>query len=181
VQATSEGGSGFSVRGGGHDQNLILLDDATLYNASHLMGFFSVFNNDVVDDVTLYKGDIPASFGGRLSSLLDVRTRDGGRERIAGSGGIGLISSRLSLEGPLGGNDAGFLVSGRRTYADLFLKLMPDEDLRKSKLYFYDANLRLAWEPGPRDRLCLSGYLGRDRMGTSFLGMDFGNRALSLK
>ncbi|MCD8174209.1 MAG: TonB-dependent receptor [Alistipes sp.] len=181
VQATSEGGSGFSVRGGGHDQNLILLDDATLYNASHLMGFFSVFNNDVVDDVTLYKGDIPASFGGRLSSLLDVRTRDGGRERIAGSGGIGLISSRISLEGPLGHDDAGFLVSGRRTYADLFLKLMPDEDLRKSKLYFYDANLRLAYDPGPRDRLYLSGYLGRDKMGTSFLGMDFGNRALSLK
>ncbi|KAA6310236.1 TonB-dependent receptor SusC, partial [termite gut metagenome] len=111
VQATSEGSSGFSVRGGGYDQNLIMLDEATVYSASHLVGFFSVFNNDAIKDVTLYKGDIPASAGGRLSSLMDIRSKDGNNQRFSGTGGIGLISSRLTLEGPILSDKATFIIS----------------------------------------------------------------------
>ena len=118
VQMTSEGSSGFSVRGGGRDQNLILLDGATVYNASHLMGFFSVFNNDAIKDVKLYKGDIPASSGGRLSSLLDIRMKEGNRRNFSASGGIGTIASRLTLEGPIVQDKVSFLVAARRTYAD---------------------------------------------------------------
>jgi len=180
VQSTSEGSSGFSVRGGGHDQNLILLDEATVYSASHLMGFFSVFNNDAIKDVTLYKGDIPASFGGRLSSLLDIRSKDGNSQRFSGTGGIGLISSRLTLEGPLGSKASG-LISGRRTYADLFLKLASDEDLRKSSLYFYDMNAKLNLRIDDNNRIFLAGYLGRDNFSTKFAGMDFGNKTVTAR
>ncbi|MDR1371670.1 MAG: TonB-dependent receptor, partial [Dysgonamonadaceae bacterium] len=143
VQATSEGSSGFSVRGGGYDQNLIMLDEATVYSASHLVGFFSVFNNDAVKDVTLYKGDMPASAGGRLSSLMDIRSRDGNNQRFSGTGGIGLIASRLTLEGPVVADKATFVLSGRRTYADLFLKLANNPDMRNTSLYFYDVNAKL--------------------------------------
>jgi len=136
VQSISEGSSGFSVRGGSLDQNLIQLDEATVYNASHLMGFFSVFNNDAIKDVKLYKGDIPASSGGRLSSLLDVRMKDGNTKRFSGTGGIGTISSRLTLEGPIVKDKASFIVSGRRTYADLFLKLSSDPAVNDNTLYF---------------------------------------------
>ena len=121
VQASSEGASGFSVRGGNPDQNLILLDEATVYNASHLMGFFSVFNNDAIKDVKLYKGDIPAEYGGRLSSLLDVRMKDGNMKKFSASGGIGTISSRLTLEGPVIKDKTSYILAGRRTYADIFL------------------------------------------------------------
>ena len=120
VQSVSEGSSGFSVRGGAPDQNLILLDGATVYNASHLMGFFSVFNNDAVKDVKLYKGDIPAEFGGRLSSVLDVRMNEGDSKGFQVNGGIGIIASRLTVEGPVKKNRCSFIVTGRRTYADLF-------------------------------------------------------------
>jgi len=181
VQATAEGSSGFSVRGGGHDQNLILLDEATVYSASHLMGFFSVFNNDAIKDVTLYKGDIPASFGGRLSSLLDIRSKDGNTQKITGTGGVGLISSRLTLEGPLGTDKASFLVSGRRTYADLFLKLASDKDLRKSSLYFYDMNMKLNYRIDDNNRIYLAGYLGSDHFGNRFAGMDFGNKTITAR
>lgn len=181
VQATAEGSSGFSVRGGGHDQNLILLDEATVYSASHLMGFFSVFNNDAIKDVTLYKGDIPATFGGRLSSLLDIRSKDGNNQQFAGTGGIGIISSRLTLEGPLGSDKASFLVSGRRTYADLFLKLASDKDLRQSSLYFYDMNMKLNYRIDDNNRIYLAGYLGKDHFGTKFAGMDFGNKTLTAR
>lgn len=181
VQATAEGSSGFSVRGGGHDQNLILLDEATVYSASHLMGFFSVFNNDAIKDVTLYKGDIPATFGGRLSSLLDIRSKDGNSQRFTGTGGIGLISSRLTLEGPVGSDKASFLISGRRTYADLFLKLASDKDLRQSSLYFYDTNLKFNYTIDDNNRLYLAGYLGKDHFGTNFAGMDFGNKTFTAR
>lgn len=181
VQSTSEGSSGFSVRGGSHDQNLILLDEATVYSASHLMGFFSVFNNDAIKDVTLYKGDIPASFGGRLSSLLDIRSKDGNNQEFKGTGGIGLISSRLTLEGPIGSDKASFLVSGRRTYADLFLKLASDEDLRKSSLYFYDMNMKLNYRIDDNNRLFIAGYIGKDYFGTKFAGMDFGNKTITAR
>jgi len=181
VQSTSEGSSGFSVRGGGYDQNLILLDEAAVYSASHLMGFFSVFNNDAVKDVTLYKGDIPASFGGRLSSLLDIRTKDGNNQHYKATGGIGLISSRLTAEGPLG-EKASAIVSGRRTYADVFLKLSNEERQRKSSLYFYDMNAKVNYRIDENNRIYLAGYFGRDNFGFSNLaGMDFGNKTLTAR
>ncbi len=181
VQSTSEGSSGFSVRGGSHDQNLVLLDEATVYSASHLMGFFSVFNNDAVKDVVLYKGDIPATFGGRLSSLLDVRTKDGNNRKFAGTGGIGLISSRLTLEGPIAKERSSFLVSGRRTYADMFLPLANNANLRKSTLYFYDLNAKLNYRFNDNNRLYLAAYHGRDKFATNFAGMDFGNTTVTLR
>jgi hypothetical protein len=180
VQSTSEGSSGFSVRGGGHDQNLILLDEATVYSASHLMGFFSVFNNDAIKDVTLYKGDIPATFGGRLSSLLDIRTKDGNNQRFTGTGGVGLISSRLTLESPLG-QKASALVSGRRTYADVFLMLSSDENLRKSSLYFYDMNAKVNYRIDENNRVFLAGYFGRDNFSNRFAGMNFGNQTVTAR
>jgi hypothetical protein len=180
VQSTSEGSSGFSVRGGGHDQNLILLDEATVYNASHLMGFFSVFNNDAVKDVTLYKGDIPASFGGRLSSLLDIRTKDGNSQHYAATGGIGLISSRITAEGPLG-DKASAIVSARRTYADMFLAFAKEESQRNATLYFYDMNAKLNYRIDDNNRLFLAGYLGRDRFGADIAGMGFGNKTATLR
>jgi len=181
VQSTSEGSSGFSVRGGSHDQNLILLDEATVYSASHLMGFFSVFNNDAIKEVTLYKGDIPATFGGRLSSLLDIRSKDGNSQNFTGTGGIGLISSRLTLEGPMGTDKASFLVSGRRTYADLFLKLSSDKDLRKSSLYFYDMNAKINYRIDDNNRIYLAGYFGKDHFSTKFAGMNFGNKTATIR
>lgn len=165
VQSTAEGTSGFSVRGGGNDQNLILLDEATVYNASHMMGFFSVFNNDAVRDVKLYKGDIPANYGGRLSSVLDVRMKEGNNKKFAATGGIGLISSRLTLEGPIGGEKTSFLIAARRTYADLFFPLMSDSSVKKSKMYFYDLNLKVNHQINDKNRLYLSAYTGRDLFG----------------
>ncbi|MDR2146667.1 MAG: TonB-dependent receptor [Tannerella sp.] len=181
VQSTSEGSSGFSVRGGGYDQNLILLDEAAVYSASHLMGFFSVFNNDAIKDVTLYKGDIPASFGGRLSSLLDIRTKDGNSQRYAVTGGVGLISSRITAEGPLG-DKASAIVSGRRTYADVFLQFSGEEAQRNSTLYFYDMNAKVNYRVDDNNRIFLAGYFGRDRFAFSELaGMDFGNKTLTAR
>ena len=181
VQSTSEGSSGFSVRGGGYDQNLILLDEAAVYNASHLMGFFSVFNNDAIKDVTLYKGDIPASFGGRLSSLLDIRTKDGNTQNYAVTGGIGLITSHLTAEGPLGGKVSA-IISFRRTYADMFLKLSNDSTQRNSSLYFYDVNAKVNYRIDDNNRLFLAGYFGRDKVGINNLaGMDFGNKTLTAR
>lgn len=182
VQATSEGTSGFSVRGGGLDQNLIVLDEATVYNASHLMGFFSVFNNDAVRDVKLYKGDMPANYGGRLSSVLDVRMKEGNNKHFKGTGGIGLISSRLTLEGPIVNEKTSFLVSGRRTYADIFFPLFKDEDLKKTIMYFYDLNLKVNHQFNNNNRLYLSAYLGRDifgQKGRSKAG--FGNKTATLR
>ena len=169
VQFATEGSSGFTVRGGSPDQNLILLDEATVYNASHLMGFFSVFNNDAIKNVKLYKGNIPASAGGRLSSLLDVRMKEGNRKNFSGQGGIGTVSSRLTLEGPLVSEKASFLVSGRRSYADLFLPFANDEDVRNNKLYFYDLNTKINYQLDKNNRLFVSGYYGRD----VFKGPDF--------
>ena len=181
VQSAAEGTSGFSVRGGSHDQNLIVLDEATVYNASHLMGFFSVFNNDAIKDVKLYKGDIPASFGGRLSSLLDVRTKDGNNRRFSATGGIGTISSRLTLEGPLFSDRLSYLASVRRTYADVFLLLANDPDLKKSKLYFYDMNVKMNYRLNDNNRIFLAAYLGRDKFINRFAGMDFGNQTVTLR
>jgi hypothetical protein len=181
VQSTSEGATGFSVRGGSADQNLIILDEATVYNASHLMGFFSVFNNDAVKNVTLYKGDIPAAYGGRLSSLLDVQMKDGNSKKTGFSGSIGTISSKLTIEGPVIKDRTTFLVAGRRTYADLFLPFARDENVRDNKLYFYDVNLKLSHIINEKNRLYLSGYGGRDIFKNNFASIGFGNQTASLR
>jgi hypothetical protein len=182
IQTPVEGSSGFSVRGGSMDQNLILLDEAPVYNPSHLLGFFSVFNGDAIKDVTLYKGDIPASAGGRLSSLLDVRMKDGNRQDFSASGGIGLISSRLTLEGPIKKNKGSFIISGRRTYADLFLGLSSDSTIRENRLFFYDLNLKANYTLNDNNRFFLSGYFGKDtyRFGHK-LGLFWGNATLTAR
>lgn len=176
IQSAGEGNSGFYVRGGSGDQNLILLDEATVYNASHLFGFFSVFNGDAIKDLDIYKGGIPARYGGRLSSLLDVRMKDGNSKKFSMSGGLGLISSRLTIEGPLKKDKSSFIVSGRRTYADLFLKLSKQEDLKDTRLYFYDLNAKVNYRLSDKDRVFLSGYFGRDVLALAGLfGFDWGN------
>ncbi len=175
VQSVSEGSSGFSVRGGAPDQNLILLDDAPVYNASHLLGFFSVFNNDAIKDVKLYKGDIPANYGGRLSSVLDINMKEGNNKEYEVDGGIGLISSRLTIEGPIVKDKASFIVSGRRTYADLFLGLSSNKALHNNQLYFYDLNAKVNWEINENNHIYLSGYFGRDVFKNSFAGFKWGN------
>ncbi|MEM8939090.1 MAG: TonB-dependent receptor [Bacteroidota bacterium] len=160
VTAASEGTSGFNVRGGAPDQNLILLDEGVIYNASHVFGLFSTFNPDVIKDVKIYKGGIPARYGGRLSSILDVRQKEGNSKQFQGNAGIGLISSRVLVEGPLIKQDEGsFLFSARRSYGDVFLTLIDNE----STAFFYDMNLKANYKLGEKDRIYLSGYLGRDR------------------
>ncbi|MBK9358543.1 MAG: TonB-dependent receptor [Bacteroidales bacterium] len=181
VQSTAEGSSGFSVRGGGPDQNLILLDEAIVYNASHLLGFFSVFNNDAIKDVILYKGDIPASSGGRLSSLLDIRMKDGNQKTLSGAGGIGTISSRLTLEGPIKNDHTSFLVAGRRTYVDVFLPLAKNKEIRDNILYFYDFNAKINHRIDDRNRIFLSGYFGRDVFSNDFARMSLGNQTGTLR
>jgi hypothetical protein len=182
VQGAGDGNSGFYVRGGSVDQNLILLDEATVYNPSHLLGFFSTFNSDAIKDVTLYKGAIPAEFGGRLSSVLDVRMNDGSTKDYHLSGGIGLISSRLEAEGPIEKDNGSFIVSARRTYADLFLKLSKDTNTNRSSLYFYDINAKANYKLGEKDHLYLSGYFGKDNLGLgNTFGLDYGNSTGTLR
>jgi hypothetical protein len=182
VQAGGDGSSGFYVRGGSVDQNLILLDEATVYNPSHLLGFFSTFNSDAIKDVTLYKGAIPAEFGGRLASVLDVRMNDGNIKDYVVSGGIGLISSRLNVEGPIEKDDGSFIVSARRTYADLFLKLSRDTNTNRSSLYFYDINAKANYKLGDKDRIYLSGYFGKDALGLgNTFGLVYGNSTATFR
>ncbi len=181
VSTLAEGSTGFSVRGGSPDQNLVLLDEATVYNAGHLLGFFSIFNNDAVKDVKLYKGDIPAAYGGRLSSLLDVHMKDGNSKKFSGTGGIGLISSKLTLEGPIVRDKASFIVSGRRTYADLFIPLFNSPNLEGRKLYFYDLSTKINYEINENNRVFASGYFGRDVFENPFAGMDLGNQTVTLR
>jgi hypothetical protein len=182
VQTVGEGGSGFYVRGGGVDQNLIMLDEATVYNASHLMGFFSVFNPDVIKDLQLYKGGIPAEYGGRLSSVLDIRMKDGNSKKFSATGGVGTISSRLTLEAPIKKDVGSFIVAGRRTYADIFLNFAKDTNIQKSKLYFYDLNAKANYKLNDNNRVYLSGYFGRDVFGFSDLfDMNWGNSTATLR
>lgn len=162
VKSAGEGGSGYYVRGGGSDQNLILLDDAPIYNASHMMGMFSVFNSDAIGDAKLYKGSMSAEYGGRLSSVLDVDIREGDKENYHGQGGIGTISSRFEVEGPIRKGKSSFLVAGRRTYADIFLKMARDTSLHSTKLHFFDVNYKFVNDIDENDKLSLSGYIGRD-------------------
>ncbi|GAB3950169.1 TonB-dependent receptor [Spirosoma harenae] len=167
VQKGSEGQTGLYVRGGGPDQNLIILDEATVYNANHLFGFFSVFNGDALKSVELIKGGFPARYGGRLSSVIELNMKDGNKERLHGEGGIGLIASRLTLEGPFTKNKKGsFLVSARRTYLDVLMApILAGQSDNKGKggYYFYDVNAKANYDFGPKNKLYLSGYLGRDR------------------
>lgn len=179
VKSAGEGSSGFFVRGGSTDQNLILLDEAPIYNASHLLGFFSTFNSDALKDVTIIKGNSPAQYGGRLSSVLDVKMKEGNNQRYTLSGGIGLISSRLSLEGPIVKDKGSFIVSGRRTYADLFLKLT--DDFKDNSLYFYDYNVKANYRINDKNRLFLSGYFGRDKLLVGAFGIDWGNKTGTLR
>jgi len=181
VQSVGEGSSGFSVRGGGPDQNLILLDEATVYNASHLMGFFSVFNNDAIKDVKLYKGDIPANYGGRLASVLDVRMNEGNSKKYEVNGGIGIIASRLTVEGPIVKDRSSFIVSGRRTYADIFLPLSSEEALQDNRLYFYDLNAKVNYRFNDNNQVFLSGYFGRDVFKNAFAGMKWGNETATCR
>ncbi|MEO8819832.1 MAG: TonB-dependent receptor [Ginsengibacter sp.] len=182
IKTAGEGSSGFFVRGGGADQNLILLDEATVYNASHLLGFFSTFNSDAIKDVTIYKGDMPAQYGGRLSSLLDIKMKDGNDKNYKVSGGIGLISSRLNVEGPIVKNKGSFIISARRTYADLFLKLSHDSDVNQSIIYFYDLNAKANYQINQNNRVYLSGYFGKDVLGYGHqFGIQWGNSTATLR
>lgn len=163
VQKGSEGNSGLYVRGGGPDQNLIILDDAPVYNAFHLFGFFSLFNGEALKSVELTKGGFPARYGGRLSSVLDMNMKDGSKESMKGSVGIGLISSRFTLEGPLQKNKSSFLVSARRTYIDaLIYPFLPDD--QKAGYYFYDLNAKVNFEINRKNKIYVSGYFGRDKV-----------------
>ncbi|MEG0927202.1 TonB-dependent receptor [Chryseobacterium sp.] len=180
IKSNGEGSSGFSVRGGATDQNLILLDEAPVYNASHLLGFFSTFNSDALKDASIIKGNSPAQYGGRLSSVMDVKMKDGNNKDYNINGGIGLISSRLSVEGPIQKEKSSFIVSGRRTYADLFLKT--SKDYKDNKLYFYDLNLKANYQINENNRLYLSGYFGRDVLGLgNTFSTDWGNTTATLR
>lgn len=162
VTTVGEGATGFNVRGGNIDQNLILLDESPVFSSSHLFGFFSVFNADAIKDAKLYKGGIPAKYGGRLSSVLDIRQKEGNNKRFSGAGGVGLLFSRLTLEGPIVKNKASFIVSGRRSYFDLFFPLANDQTIQDSKLFFYDLNGKVNWTINENNRVFLSGYFGND-------------------
>lgn len=163
VQKGTEGSSGIYVRGGGPDQNLIILDDAPVYNANHLFGFFSLFNGDALKSVELIKGGFPARYGGRLSSVIEMNMKDGNLEKYSGEAGIGIISSRLTLEGPIVKNRSSFLISGRRTYVDILMKPFMPDDMGSSGYYFYDFNAKANYKINDKDRVYLSGYFGRDK------------------
>lgn len=176
VNSAGEGNAGFYVRGGGADQNLILLDGAPVYNASHLLGFFSVFNSDALKDVKLYKGAPPAEFGGRLSSVMDIKMKEGNSKKFSASGGIGLISSRLTLEAPIVKDKGSFIISGRRTYVDQFLRFSDNENLDGAGLFFYDFNAKANYRISEKDRIFVSAYSGRDQFKFgSNLQFDWGN------
>lgn len=176
VKSAGEGSTGFYARGGGLDQNLIVLDEAPVYNSAHLLGFLSVFNSDAIKDVKVITGGIPAEYGGRLSSVLDIRTNDGNDKQFGGTGGIGLIASRLTLEGPIVKDRGSFIVSARRTYADLFLRLSSDTAINRASLYFYDLNAKANYALTEKDHVFFSGYFGRDNFAyPNIFGFNWGN------
>ncbi len=176
VRNAGEGNTGLYVRGGGPDQNLILLDDATVYNTGHLFGFFSIFNADAIKNISLIKGGMPAQYGGRLSSVLDIAMKEGNMKEYEVEGGIGAIASRLSIQGPIQKDKASFIVSARRTYIDMLIKpfIGKDNSFHGSGYYFYDVNAKVNYKFSDRDRLYLSGYVGRDVF-------DFNNAQRSFK
>jgi len=180
VTNNGEGSGGFHVRGGAADQNLVLLDEAIIYNTSHFFGFFSVFNNDAIKDIKLYKGDIPAKYGGRVSSVLDVRQKDGNSKRFSLTGGVGIISSRLTAEAPIFNKKGSFLIAGRASYAHLFMPAI--EDIKDDKISFYDLNLKTNYEINKNNRVYLSGYFGRDVFDLSnIVENTYGNATANLR
>jgi hypothetical protein len=183
VATTSDASTAFSVRGGSVDQNLILLDESTIYNPSHILGFLSTFNADAIDNVTLYKGGIPARFGGRLSSVVDIRQRDGNREEFAGTASIGLLSSKLLVEGPLPAKRGSYILAARRSYADAFLPLASDTTIRDNRAYFYDLNAKAQVNIGSTGAVIASGFMGRDMFAVqnAGFGATWGNRATALR
>jgi hypothetical protein len=189
VQKGSEGSSGLYVRGGGPDQNLIILDDAIVYNASHLFGFFSLFNGDALKSIELTKGGFPARYGGRLSSVLEMNMKEGNKEEWHGEGGIGLISSRLTLEGPLAKNKSSILLSGRRTYADVILSpILKATEETDAGYYFYDLNAKVNYDFGRKNKLYLSGYFGKDKFHAKYsegydekASLNWGNATATLR
>jgi len=176
VRSTGEGSSGIYIRGGSSDQNSILLDHIPLYNTSHLMGFFSTFNSDAIKNATLYKGTMPAQYGERLASVIDIQMKDGDLDKYNFNGGIGLISSKLSIDGPIHKGKSSFVISGRRTYADLLAKAIGAEDAKNTSLYFYDLNMKVNFNLSEQDKLSVSGYWGKDVVGMrSLFNNSYGN------
>jgi len=172
VITAGEGTSSYFVRGGSADQNLILIDEAPIYDPSHLFGYISVFNSDVIKDSKLYKGGIPAQYGGRLSSILDVRTKDGNNKKFGGSASIGTLASKATIEGPIKKDKGSFLLSARRSYVDLFLKVANNSN----SVYFYDVNAKVSWKQSNKDRFYAAGYFGRDAFNfDGIFGFDWGN------
>ncbi|WP_367390787.1 TonB-dependent receptor [Lewinella sp. LCG006] len=182
VSTVGEGATGFNVRGGSIDQNLVLLDEAPVYNSAHLFGFFSVFNPDAVKDVELFKGGIPARYGGRLSSILDVRMKEGNSKKLAVNGGVGFIFSRLAVEAPIVKDKASFIVAARRSYIDVLAKPFLNDDLGETTLNFYDLTLKTNYKLNDNNQFFLSGYFGRDNFGFGdAAGFNWGNQTTSLR
>ncbi len=182
VATAGEGSTGFHVRGGSSDQNLVLLDEAPVYNTSHLLGFFSVFNSDAIKNAELNKGIMQANYGGRASSVFDIQMKEGNMKEYDVSGGIGLISSRLTVEGPIIQDRSSFIVSGRRTYADMFLAFSGDGGMKNTSLYFYDLNVKTNYIVNEKNRVYLSGYFGRDYfLFDDRFGFNWGNATTTLR
>lgn len=176
VKTSGEGSGGLFVRGGNNSQNLVLLDEATVYNSNHLLGFFSTFNSTAIKDVTLFKGTAPSQYGGRISSVMDVKMNEGNNQKFHLGGSIGLISAKVDMEGPIVKDKGSFLLAGRTTYVDQFLRFSSDESLNNNRLYFYDFNAKTNYTINENNRIYLSGYAGRDflKIDDSF-GLDWGN------
>ena len=182
VQSSGEMSSGFNVRGGNTDQNLILLDDVPIYNSTHLFGMFSMINSNAIQNVQLHKGGAPASYGGRVSSVMDVKMREGSYKKYTGSAGIGILYSKAYIEGPVVKDKASFLIGGRTTYSDWLLKMMPDIDLKKSNANFYDANAKININLSKKNRISLFGYISNDRLDLASKTIySYGNKLFSLK
>lgn len=182
VKSGGEGNTGFFVRGGAADQNLILLDEATVYNSSHLLGFFSTFNADAIKDVSLYKGGMPAQYGGRLSSVLDVKMQDGNNKEFHAEGGVGLIASRIKAEGPIVKDKGSFMISARRTYLDMLLRASQDSMFKGNTLNFYDLNAKVNYKFDNKNTLFLSGYFGKDNIGIrNLFSNDWGNTTATVR
>lgn len=182
VKAIGDGNGSLYVRGGNDSQNLVLLDEATVYHAHHLLGFFSTFNSDAIKDLTLYKGTAPVEYGGRLSSVMDVRMKEGNNQHFSMNGGIGLISSRMTVEAPIVKDKGSFLISGRRTYIDMLLKASPDQSVNSNTMNFYDLNAKMNFKLNDRNRIYLSAYSGRDAFGVpERFGLEWGNRTATFR
>lgn len=182
VKSIGESSGNIYVRGGNNSHNLVLLDQAAVFNTNHLLGFFSAFNSDAIRDMTFYKGTAPSEYGGRLASVMDIRMNNGNNNRYHVGGGIGLISSRMTFEGPLVNENGSFIISGRRTYADAFLKIFSNQNIRNNELYFYDLNIKSNYKFDEKNNLSLSAYAGRDKLFVpGHFAIDWGNKAATLK